>query len=246
MAVNHYFNELTFGPEQGLIDDLNVEAISIHGWDAWFLPRKLRNEDGVLNEDSQSYYDQYMVTTFYLKNAEGFQGPGTFLSSMGLEIRNQITLTVSLTTWSDEVGPLSDFRGGTTDRPREGDLVWFPQNQKLFEIVFVEKHDVFFQLGRIYTVDLTCQLMEWTGQEFNTGIAAIDNIQKTLSEDLFDWALLAEDGAVLLHEDGAAVMLEEYETTKIDPFDQKDAFQDLGSDIFDFTETDPFSEGRFT
>lgn len=245
MAVNPYFNELTHGPEQGLIDDLNIEAISIYGWDSYYLPRKLRAEDQILNEDSQSYFDQALVTTFYLKNFDGFQGQRDLLSTMGLEIRDQITLTVSLTTFAEEIGPLSDDRGGTVARPREGDLIWFPQNQKLFEITFVEKFNEFFQLGRIYTCDLTCQLLEWSGQVFETGVPEIDAIGNRVSTDLLDWNLLAEDGASLLAEDGAYLMLEEYQSEVLNPFDQTEELADEASDIFNFDENDPFSDGPY-
>ena len=33
-------------------------------------------------------------------------------------------------------------------RPREGDLVFFPLGQRLFEIKFVEHEDPFYQLGK--------------------------------------------------------------------------------------------------
>lgn len=245
MAVNPFFNELTFGPEQGLLDDLNREAIEIHGFDCKYLPKKLRDEDLILNEDPQAYFDQALQTTFYLKNAGGFEGPGNFLSVMGVEIRDQITLTVHLNTFREEVGSLSDFRGGLVQRPREGDLIFFPQNQKLFEIVWVQKFDVFFQLGTIYTLDLTCQLVEASTQDISVGIPAIDSSVSGLSEGLYDWALLAEDGAVFLAEDGAVLEVEQWDPRKIDPFDQGEDFDRMEDSVFDFSETDPFAEGRY-
>ena len=42
----------------------------------------------------------------------------------------------------------------TSNRPKEGDLLFFPLVQKLYEIKFVEHESVFYQSGRLQTYDL--------------------------------------------------------------------------------------------
>ena len=39
-------------------------------------------------------------------------------------------------------------------RPREGDLVYFPLGQRLFEVKFVEHEDPFYQLGKNYVLSI--------------------------------------------------------------------------------------------
>ena len=44
----------------------------------------------------------------------------------------------------------------TSSRPNEGDLIFFPLNEKLYEIKFVEHEEIFYPHGKLYTYDLSC------------------------------------------------------------------------------------------
>ena len=81
--------------------------------------------------------------------------------------------------------PFSRFRSNHGDgsdtseiilssRPREGDLVYFPLGQRLFEIKFVEHEDPFYQLGKNYVYQLKCELFEYEDEVIDTSIEAID------------------------------------------------------------------------
>ena len=59
-------------------------------------------------------------------------------------------------------------------RPREGDLVYFPLGQRLFEIKFVEHEDPFYQLGKNYVYQLKCELFEYEDEVIDTTIHEID------------------------------------------------------------------------
>ena len=59
-------------------------------------------------------------------------------------------------------------------RPREGDLVFFPLGQRLFEIKFVEHEEPFYQLGSTYVYKLKCELFEYEDEVIDTSIEAID------------------------------------------------------------------------
>ena len=60
------------------------------------------------------------------------------------------------------------------NRPREGDLVYFPLGSRLFEIKFVEHEDPFYQLGKNYVYQLKCELFEYEDELIDTSIQAID------------------------------------------------------------------------
>ena len=62
----------------------------------------------------------------------------------------------------------------TPTRPREGDLVYFPLGQRLFEVKFVEHEDPFYQLGKNYVYQLKCELFEYEDEVIDTTIEAID------------------------------------------------------------------------
>ena len=174
----------------------------------------------------------------YIKNVEGFAGQGDFLSKFNLEIRDQVTFTVARRTFNNEVGAYTSFI-----RPREGDLVYFPLNNKLFEIKFVEHEAIFYQLGSLQTFDISCELFEYNNEIFNTGIPLIDDKQRDITFNLTDFAIKLETGLALTDEDGYDLVLESFSLDTQDPISDNTEFQAEGDGILDFTEIDPFSEG---
>ena len=65
--------------------------------------------------------------------------------------------------------------GDLITRPKEGDLIYFPLGERLFEIKRVEHEKPFYQLGSLYTYDLSCELFEYENEFVDTSIAEIDN-----------------------------------------------------------------------
>ena len=60
----------------------------------------------------------------------------------------------------------------SSSRPNEGDLIFFPLNEKLYEIKFVEHEEIFYPHGKLYTYDLTCELFQYSSQQLDTGNTA--------------------------------------------------------------------------
>ena len=239
MSTNFFFNNFQSSQEQLLIENLIVESIKIYGLDVYYLPRTKINYDGIYGEASISEFnDQYMVE-MYVKNVDGFKGDGDFLSKFNLEIRDQITFTVARRVFSEEVGMYKNMI-----RPLEGDLIYFPLNNKVFEIKFVEHESIFYQLGSLQLFDLTCELFEYSGEVFNTGIDDIDRVYIEHSLDQTKYAILTQDTNPyrLVDENGYALVLESYDINTVDPTADNDEIQIEGDAFVDFSERDPFSE----
>lgn len=241
MATNFFFNNFRSSQEQLLIEDLVIESIKIYGHDIYYIPRRLIEEDDVYGEDPVSEYNTRYPMEMYIKNIEGFSGDGDFLSKFNLQIRDSMTLTVARRVFFNEVGP------ETQPRPNEGDLIFFPLNNKLFEVKFVEHEAIFYQLGALQTFDLRCELFEYNSQILNTGIPEIDNIQRDFSLAMNNKSLLTENGFAIVDEDGFSVILEEWEFQEGvgDKFEDNTEIQTEGDNFVDFTERDPFSEGLY-
>lgn len=210
----------------------------MYGHDLYYLPRTRINDDLILGEDTYSEFNSQYFVEMYIKNVEGFAGQGDFLSKFNLEIRDQITFTVARRTFNNEVGAYTTFT-----RPREGDLVYFPLNNKIFEIKFVEHESIFYQLGALQTFDITCELFEYNNEIFNTGISLIDENQRDLTFNLTDFAIRLETGLVLTDENGFDLILESFNMDTQDPISDNVEFESEGDSILDFSEIDPFSEG---
>lgn len=157
--------------EQNLIEDLIIESIRIYGHDVWYMPRTLGAKDELLNEDDLSLFTDAFMIEMYIKNVEGFEGEGDFLSKFGLQIRDSITFTVSMRKFTEDVGAYNE-----EIRPKEGDVIYFPLNRKMFEIQHVEHEAIFYQMGSLQTYDLRCELFEYSGERFQTGLNFIDEL----------------------------------------------------------------------
>ena len=217
-----------------------VESIRMYGHDIYYLPRTRINDDLIRGEETYSRFDSHYFVEMYIKNVEGFAGQGDFLSKFNLEIRDQVTFTVARRTFSEEVGSYTTFV-----RPREGDLIYFPLNNKLFEIKFVEHEAIFYQLGALQTFDMTCELFEYNNEILNTGIPLVDEKQKDITFNMTDFAIKVESGLVLTDEEGFDLVLESFSIKTQDPISDNISLQSEGDEILDFSEIDPFSEGVY-
>ena len=174
MATNFYFNNFTNSQEQGLIENLIIESIKIYGHDVYYVPRTINARDNLYEQDDLSTFEDAYLVEMYVKNVEGFDGEGDLFSRFGVEIRDQITFVISQRVFDEEIS----VQNTSHVRPKEGDLVFLPLNNKAFEIKFVEHEAVFYQMGSLQTYELTCELYEYSEERFNTGIEIIDKIER--------------------------------------------------------------------
>jgi hypothetical protein len=169
MATNLYFNNVTSHAEQELINDLTSEVIKIHGMDVFYIPRTIVKEDLIMGEDVLSKFTTAYEIEMYLKGTEGFGGEGDLVSKFGLDVRDEVIFTVH----KDRFELSTDMA-----KPLEGDLVFLPISKGLFEIKFVEHEQPFYQAGKNYSFDITCELYQYSQEQLETGIVDIDNIEK--------------------------------------------------------------------
>jgi len=174
MARNLYFTQGTNG-EQNLVQDLIDEQIKMYGIECYYIPRKVY-EDKLWNDIYYSQYRDSYLIEMYLENFENFGGKGDMLSKFGLRVTDEVTLTVSRRRWKDFVDLATNkIVGG---RPNDGDLIYFPLNQTVFEIKYVENQKPFYQLNNLYIYTMTCEIFEYGDSIFDTGIEKIDNTEK--------------------------------------------------------------------
>jgi len=222
-----------------LIADLVIESIKIYGLDCWYIPKRIVKKDNIYGEDSLSEYNTSYMVEMYVKNVEGFAGEGDFLSKFNVEIRDQMTLTIARRTFEDEVQQYESVY----IRPREGDLIFMPFNNKVFQIKFVEHEPVFYQMGALQMYDLRCELFEYSNEKMNTGFQAIDDLENNYSDAMNTFAILTESGLELTMEDGYSLIREEFDLEVQDVLSDNFDIQTESDDFLDFSEADPFSEG---
>ena len=191
MPTNHFFSKGTIN-EQYLYEDLIIEAMQIYGHDVFYLPRTLVNKDELFGEAPLSKFtDSYMIE-MYMDTVEGYEGEKEIITRFGLEIRDETTFTVSRRRWLDLVSIDSNLI--TSVRPNEGDWIYMPTVQRLFEISFVDVDDPFFQIDNLPVYKLYARTVEYSDERLDTGIDAIDKIETTYTGDELLWQFLGEQG----------------------------------------------------
>ena len=181
MALNPFFLQGT-SSEQRLAQDLINEHLKIYGVEVTYIPRKFVGNDNIFNEIQSSKFDDNFAIEAYVNNFDGYGGAGDVLTKFGMSLKDEVILTISKERFEDFISPFMSANNDGTDtseitlatRPREGDLVFFPLGQRLFEVKFVEHEDPFYQLGKNYVYQLKCELFEYEDEVIDTSIDAID------------------------------------------------------------------------
>lgn len=239
MATNPLFNNYNSTTQQDTLERLIIDSIKIYGQDMLYIPRILNNYDSIYGSDDNSSYETAYSVEMYIKSVNGFTGDGDFMSKFGIEIHDQVIFSVARKSFNNEVGrdDLADL-----SRPMEGDLIYFPLNEKCFQIKYVNKFEMFYPLGKLYTWEMTCELFEYSGENMDTGIPAIDNLQDKYGSNLYTSALNDENLGPILDENGNLILLEA-DADNFKFYEENDIIQ-AQSDLFvDFSAIDPFSEG---
>lgn len=205
MTINRYFNLYSGNAnEQDLVQSLVTECIQQYGMDLKYLPRESGNFDYLFKEDPLASFNTVYTIEMYLVNVDQWEGDGDLLSKFGIQITDRGTLAVSAARFAEEIPSLQ--------KPREGDLIYFPLANTLFEIRFVEDEQQFYPVGRVPQYVLTIEAYQYSNEEFNTGDDTLDDmINYDPSDDESD-----------------------------DLYDESDEIETEGEAVVDFTEENPF------
>lgn len=172
MATNPYFNQKYPG-EQVLLESMVMEHIRMFGQDMIYVPREMIQEDRLFGEGKWYKFDDAYPIEMYIESVNGFEGAGDLVSKFGLQVKDRITLIMAQKRFAEEItAKRTDIR-----RPREGDIVFMPLSNSLFEINFVEHEVPFYVHGKNYSYKLTCELFNYDHSKMNTGVSEIDILE---------------------------------------------------------------------
>ena len=220
-------------------------------------------------EDSESFGgDKEIISQFGLENRneitfvvskERFQemdsqinleeGEGSIALEDGSVDQTDNFSTVSTLTGNFYI--LQDIATTDADRPQEGDLVYHPIFEKMFEINFVDHDEPFYQLDNNPVYKLRCKQFEYASEIIDTGIATIDAIEGDLTTDsrAYQISLENEVGSIQLEnaaDTGSAsfiitedYIVGDYDTDKTS---QNELFDQLDDTVLDFSESNPFGD----
>jgi hypothetical protein len=242
-----FFSATTgYSGEQELINDLVIEQIAIYGMDILYMPRKNINLDKILHESSKSAFELALPIPMYVKSFDGYDQSMELLTKFGVRSSDTITLQMSRSQFTASYSPfieqlyreqnggadLDHLEGQTDARPKEGDLIYFPFDDSIFEIKYVEFEQPFFTLGRGYIFEIQCERFEYSGETFDTGYDDIDDTREEVDYPKIEFTLASGgDGTFTLREKVTIYDVSDVEspTTEIpDPIDPFRFYNDLG------------------
>jgi hypothetical protein len=240
--TNVYFNNYQSSTEQDTAESLLIESIKIYGQDVWYIPRTVNDLDPVFLADDVSSYDASYFLEVYIKNVDGFTGDGRFLSKFNIEIRDEITFSLAFRTFYNEVTAQNE-----QPRPNEGDIIFWPLNNKIYVIKYVQHEAIFYQFGALKLYDLTCESWEYSSERLNTGIPQIDILQAELSIGMSNYGLLTDVNVGIVPkrlqtEDMFDLIQEGYELSKQDTPEENEYDVTRAQEFLDFSEINPFGE----
>jgi hypothetical protein len=174
--LNPFFLQGSTG-EQRLVQDLINEQLRMYGQDVVYLPRKIINKKTVIKEIVASKFDDSFRIEAYLMNYQGFGGQGDILSKFGVQTTDQLTLIISKERYEDFISPFlnGDEEVQLSTRPEEGDLIYLPLDNTIFEIKYVEGKAPFYQLNNLYVYELRCEVFDYASDDIiDTSLSEVD------------------------------------------------------------------------
>jgi hypothetical protein len=157
--------------EHDLISDLIEESIEQRGALVHYIVRDMLNPDYLLGESPISEFKEFYEIPAYIESVEHFNGNGDIYDSFGINSRDSSIFQMGIRRFKTDVSDPANIA-----RPREGDLVYLPFSDSLWEITKVKMDIKYFQTGKNYSYRLVCNLFTYshesietnTGSDFNT------------------------------------------------------------------------------
>ena len=193
MALNPFFLQGSQS-EQRLVQSLINEQLQIYGVDVIYLPRAILSKDEILTEvQSSTFNDNYAIEA-YINTYDGYTGAGDIMTKFGVSLKDELTVTISKERFEDFISTfLADMPASEREvntRPCEGDLIFFPLGQRIFEIKFVEHEQPFYQLGKNYVYQLKCELFELEDELGNIRGDAVETLTQDIDDEMVDFGYI--------------------------------------------------------
>ena len=120
---------------------------------------------------------------------------GSILLEAGSIDQSENSSTLTSVQGDNNFYILMDTTLTDADRPQEGDLVYHPILSRMFEVSFVDHDDPFYQLDNNPIYKLRCRQYEYSHEEIDTGITAIDAIEGDLQKDSLEHQFTLEQSS---------------------------------------------------
>lgn len=166
-VLNPYVDFYGHQNTQSLQDVLVAESIQMRGLECYYMPSEFVNRDELFGEDVERKFSKAWKFAAYLDSFEGYSGTNSFFSKFGMQVEDELTLIVNPNLFKYQVN---------NSEPKEGDLIYFKMDNSLFEIVWVEPYNPFFQVGSNAMRRITAKKFIYSGETITPTLQRNDDI----------------------------------------------------------------------
>jgi hypothetical protein len=92
---------------------------------------------------------------------------------------------------------IQDTAATDSDRPQEGDVIYHPVLDKMFQINFVDHDEPFYQLDNNPVYKMRCRLYDYSSEIIDTGISDIDAIESEQTQDALIYQFTLEQSSAV-------------------------------------------------
>lgn len=150
--VNFHKHENT----QSLADVLVAESIQMRGVEAYYIRREFVQLDTLFGEDLQNKFKKAYKIAIYINSFDSYEGQREFFSKFQMSVQDEITFSINPGLFKHQAD---------NQEPREGDLLYFPMDNSLFELSWVEPRDPFYQVGKNAIRKINATKFVYSGEE---------------------------------------------------------------------------------
>ena len=122
---------------------------------------------------------------------------GSILLEAGTIDQSSDSSTLTTVTGDNNFYIIQDTAATDSDRPQEGDVIYHPVLDKMFQINFVDHDEPFYQLDNNPVYKMRCRLYDYSSEIIDTGISDIDAIESEQSQDALIYQFTMEQSSAV-------------------------------------------------
>ena len=122
---------------------------------------------------------------------------GSILLEAGTIDQSSDSSTLTTVTGDNNFYIIQDTAATDSDRPQEGDVIYHPVLDKMFQINFVDHDEPFYQLDSNPVYKMRCRLYDYSSEIIDTGISDIDAIESEQSQSALIYQFTLEQSSAV-------------------------------------------------
>ncbi len=122
---------------------------------------------------------------------------GSILLEAGTIDQSSDSSTLTTVTGDNNFYIIQDTAATDSDRPQEGDVIYHPVLDKMFQINFVDHDEPFYQLDNNPVYKMRCRLYDYSSEIIDTGISDIDAIESEQTQSALIYQFTLEQSSAV-------------------------------------------------